>query len=90
MSLICKQHRKCWLLKGGGFPLNIFRFNSLFSDFRLPGLSTTHAHAERLILSLTDFLGGGGACGVMVIVIGIGHGDTSSNPRRDRLHFTLH
>ena len=25
----------------------------------------------------------GGACGVMVIVVGIGHGDTSSNPGRD-------
>ena len=25
----------------------------------------------------------GGACGVMVIVVGNGHGDTSSNPGRD-------
>ena len=32
----------------------------------------------------------GSACGVMVIVIGNGHGDTSSNPGRDWLHFTLH
>ena len=30
----------------------------------------------------------GGACGVMVIVVGNGHGDTSSNPERDWLHFT--
>ena len=30
----------------------------------------------------------GGANGVMVIVVGNGHGDTSSNPRRDWLHFT--
>ena len=28
------------------------------------------------------------ARGVMVIVIGNGHGDTSSNPGRDWLHFT--
>ena len=28
-------------------------------------------------------IGKGGARGVMVIVIGNGHGDTSSNPRRD-------
>ena len=28
------------------------------------------------------------ACGVMVIVVGNGHGDTSSNPGRDLLHFT--
>ena len=32
----------------------------------------------------------GGARGVMVIVVGNGHGDTSSNPGRDSLHFTLH
>ena len=30
----------------------------------------------------------GGACGVMVIVVGNGHGDTSSNLGRDWLHFT--
>ena len=30
----------------------------------------------------------GGARGVMVIVAGNGHGDTSSNPGRDWLHFT--
>ena len=30
----------------------------------------------------------GGACGVMVIVVGIEHDDTSSNPGRDWLHFT--
>ena len=30
----------------------------------------------------------GGARGVMVIVVGNGHGDTSSNPGRDWLHFT--
>ena len=28
----------------------------------------------------------GGARGVMVIIVGNGHGDTSSNPGRDRLH----
>ena len=37
-----------------------------------------------------QFVSYGGACGVMIIVIGNGHGDTSSNPRRDRLHFTSH
>ena len=30
----------------------------------------------------------GAACGVMFIVVGNGHGDTSSNPGRDWLHFT--
>ena len=33
----------------------------------------------------TSFLG---ARGVMVNVVGNGHGDTSSNPARDWLHFT--
>ena len=30
----------------------------------------------------------GGSRGVMVSVVGNGHGDTSSNPGLDRLHFT--
>ena len=30
----------------------------------------------------------GGARGVVAIVVGNGHGDTSSNPGRDWLHFT--
>ena len=30
----------------------------------------------------------GGARGVMVIVVGNGHGDTSSKPGQDWLHFT--
>ena len=30
----------------------------------------------------------GGARGVVVIVVGNGHGDKSSNPGRDWLHFT--
>ena len=32
----------------------------------------------------------GGARGVMVIVVGNGHGDTSSNLGQGQLHFTLH
>ena len=38
------------------------------------------------VLCISPFLGG--ARGVMVIIIGNGHGDTSSNPGRDWLHFT--
>ena len=34
----------------------------------------------------TSFVGG--ARGVMVIVVGNGHADTSSNPGQDWLHFT--
>ena len=32
----------------------------------------------------------GGARGVVVIIVGNEHGDSSSNPGRSRLHFTLH
>ena len=32
---------------------------------------------------MTDMFEKGGVCGVMVIVVGNGHGDTSSNPGRD-------
>ena len=32
----------------------------------------------------------GGARGVVVIAVGNEYGDTSSNPGRDWLHFTLH
>ena len=31
----------------------------------------------------------GGARGVLLIVVGNGHGDTSSNPGRDWLHFAM-
>ena len=37
-------------------------------------------------LKISNLLGG--ACGVMVIVAEYGHGDASSNPGRDWLHFT--
>ena len=41
------------------------------------------------ISSLSDIINSWrGACGVMVIVVGNGHGDTSSNPGQDWLHFT--
>ena len=36
---------------------------------------------------IIDFLGG--ACGVMVIVAGIGHGDASSNPGLIAFHIAL-
>ena len=39
-------------------------------------------------LALNSILGDGGAHGVMVIVIGNGHDNSSSNPGRDWMHFT--
>ena len=50
--------------------------------------SIKSVQVECLINTVTVNLGD--ACGVMVIVVGNGHGDTSSNPGRDWLHFTLH
>ena len=43
----------------------------------------THLHLTTINIYIL-----GGARGVVVIVVGIGHGDTSSNPGRDWLHFT--
>ena len=37
-------------------------------------------------LTISQFIGG--ACGVMAIIEGYGHGDTSSNPGPDWLYFT--
>ena len=53
----------------------------------LPGQNGPERNRNKGILYTTIT---GGACGVMVIVIGNGHSDTSSNPGRDQLYFTLH
>ena len=42
---------------------------------------------EYISFSWSGFQLLGGARGVMVTVVGNGHGDTSSNPGRDWLHF---
>ena len=53
------------------------------------GLSQVPAFFVRMDLSVMAVnVYFGGARGVIVIVVGNGHGDTSSNPERDRLHFT--
>ena len=39
-------------------------------------------------MKIWALMGNGDARGVMVIVAGNGHGDTSSNPGWDWLHFT--
>ena len=45
-------------------------------------------YLQKIIIYYFYLLLYGGARGVMVIVAGIGHGDMSSNPGRDWLHFT--
>ena len=62
-----------YLFNGISTPHRLFYVNILF-----PSLC--------LIIIITIFYGD--ARGVVVIVVGNGHGDTSSNPGRDWLHFT--
>ena len=47
-------------------------------------LENLHDYLQMLIITKLK----GGARGVVIIVAGNGHGDTSSNPERDWLHFT--
>ena len=52
-------------------------------------LSPTHTHTHtHIYIYIYLYIYKGGAHGVMVIVLGNGHGDTSSNPGRDWLYFT--
>ena len=52
----------------------------------LPALKTALMHWYNDSMTIKKSMEG--ACGVMVIIIGNGHGDTSSNPGRDWWHFT--
>ena len=47
-----------------------------------------HCYIDPWQLLLLPIPCSGGASGVMVIVVGNGHGDTSSNPGRGWLYFT--
>ena len=53
-----------------------------------PGYVMSRGRTDRFICFLRALEQSGGARGLMVIVVGNGHGDTSSNPGRDWLHFT--
>ena len=61
------------------------RIISLYSE--LTSLKKNQIKETYSIMIYTDIYIGG-ARGVMVIVLGIGHDDTSSNPGREWLHFT--
>ena len=56
----------------------------------IPGMKKRQYLSIKIYLSsLLPWKGqNGGARGVMVIVVGIGHDDTSSNPGQEWLHFT--
>ena len=53
-------------------------------------LKTNRSKPINLFIGNKLYTSYGGARGLMVIVVGIGHGDTSSNPGPDWLHFTVH
>ena len=61
----------------GVFPLNIQEFNE--SSYQT-------IYMLMYFWAVLEFIGG--ARGVMVIVVAYGHGDTSSNPGQDWLHFS--
>ena len=59
-----------------------------FAPSKLPMVTSNSWLSSFFYPRLCSWCNLGGARGVMVIVVGMGHGDTSSNPGRDRLHFT--
>ena len=66
----------------------LFFFECVYLSLLYPSLMfDTFCHSvcvlEWFWISLTVIFPLGGASGVMVIVVGNGHGDTSSNPGRD-------
>ena len=65
---------------------NVFSSASLIQDLILFIFSALMFLKTNIVEAYITI--GGGAHGVVVIVVGNGLGDTSSNPGRDWLHFT--
>ena len=89
-NLLARPTDKRYGSKSSMFYLNIINFSRYTrgetEEFVLK-------HGLEFLIPPTRIKGGtrgvvGGARGVVVIVVGNGHGDTSSNPGRDWLHFT--
>ena len=60
----------------------------MFFAFEIP-MFYLYGHSMYIShIAISSYGTHGGACVVMVIVVGNEHGDTSSNPERDWLHFT--
>ena len=59
----------------------MFKYINLYSEAEVKNKRMPPTDTQTYTLKLTYILGG--ARGVMVIVVGNGHGDTSSNPGRD-------
>ena len=56
--------------------------------YLIPYNSVQSIHINVIIIIIIIIIMSGGARGVVVIAVGNEHGDTSSNPGRDWLHFT--
>ena len=90
--------KNCWVeLTAGGKSLVIFQEDALspllfvIAMMLLNLILRKWTESYKLTKSqekINLLIKGGGARGVMVIVVGNGHGDSSSNPGRDWLHFT--
>ena len=55
--------------------------------FQFSNKKNIHEMVWKILTNVNKY---GGSRGVVVIAVGNEHGDTSSNPGRDWLHFTLH
>ena len=68
------------------YKVNFFRMNFFFTKTKFTYDKGMSEDREYVVKS--QFITKQRARGVMVIVVGIGHGDASSNPGWDWLHFT--
>ena len=71
-------------------PREVVRFNEHIRNWYLNCVLMQNGGARRVMVfgGARGVMVFGGARGVMVIIVGNEHGDTSSNPGRDWLHFT--
>ena len=80
----------CYLVNLAVF-INLFKITALCPCefyFVTSRLGTTHLDGYVSIKVIVNIYCWWSARGVMVIVVGNGHGDMSSNPGQDWLHFT--
>ena len=73
-KILISTHMADWLIRHNSLELKPFAYRLFVLRI------VTWSYYEQMI---------GGARGVMVTAVGNGHGDASSNPGRDWLHFTL-
>ena len=85
-SALAKSHLYSLEQAVGGVGRSVNANKTRFLCFKQDGVLSTLSgkHLKLVDQSYTSaVISSGGARGVVVIVVGIGHGDTSSNPGRD-------